>query len=60
MARDALDPWIDTLEPLFEQDKPPPLMALSAQMSATRGAFLGGCLEALTQEPMARALVNGL
>jgi hypothetical protein len=50
MAHDALDQWIDTLAPLFEQEKPPTLMELSAHMTGTRGAFLGGCLEALTQE----------
>jgi len=50
MAHDALDQWIDTLAPLFEQERPPTLMELSAHMSATRGTFLGGCLEALTQE----------
>jgi hypothetical protein len=50
MAHDALDRWIDTLAPLFERTKPPTLMELSAHMTATRGAFLGGCLEALTQE----------
>ena len=36
--------------PLFEQERPPTLMELSAHMTATRGDFLGGCLEALTQE----------
>ena len=50
MAHDALDQWIDTLAPLFEQQKPPTLMELSAHMTGTRGAFLGGCLQALTQE----------
>jgi len=50
MAHDALDPWIDTLAALFEQDRPPTLMELSPRMSATRGAFLGGCLQALTQD----------
>ena len=50
MAHDALDQWIDNLAPLFEQEKPPTLMELSAHMTGTRGAFLGGCLEALTQE----------
>ena len=50
MAHDALDRWIDTLAPLFEQDRPPTLMELSAHLTRTRGAFLGGCLEALTQE----------
>ena len=50
MAHDALDQWIDTLAPLFEQDRPPTLMELSAHLTRTRGAFLGGCLEALTQE----------
>ena len=50
MAHDALDQWIDTLAPLFDQEKPPTLMELSAHMTGTRGAFLGGCLEALTQE----------
>ncbi len=50
MAHDALDQWIDTLAPLFDQDRPPTLMELSAHMTGTRGAFLGGCLEALTQE----------
>ena len=50
MAHDALDRWIEMLAPLFEQDKPPTLMELSAHLTRTRGAFLGGCLEALTQE----------
>ena len=50
MAHDALDQWIDTLALLFERDKPPTLMELSAHLTRTRGAFLGGCLEALTQE----------
>ncbi len=50
MAHDALDQWIDTLAPLFDQQKPPTLMELSAHMTGSRGAFLGGCLEALTQE----------
>jgi len=50
MAHDALDQWIDTLAPLFEQERPPTLMELSAYMTGTRGAFLGGCLQALTQE----------
>jgi hypothetical protein len=50
MAHDALDAWIDTLAPLFEREHPPTLMELSAFMTRTRGAFLGGCLEALTQE----------
>jgi hypothetical protein len=50
MAHEALDQWIDTLAPLFEQEKPPTLMELSSLMTGTRSAFLGGCLEALTQE----------
>jgi hypothetical protein len=50
MAHDALDQWIDTLAPLFERQRPPTLMELSAYMTGTRGAFLGGCLQALTQE----------
>ena len=50
MAHDALDQWIDALAPLFDQQRPPTLMELSAHMTGTRGALLGGCLEALTQE----------
>lgn len=50
MAHDAMDQWINSLAPPFEQERPPTLMELSAHMTRTRGAFLGGCLEALTQE----------
>jgi len=50
MAHDALDQWIDIMAPLFKQERPSTLMELNAHITSTCGAFLGGCLEALTQE----------
>lgn len=60
MAHGALVPWIDTQEPSFEQDKPPtPDGAQRADERHPRcisGRQPGG----VDQEPMARALGNGL
>jgi hypothetical protein len=48
MAHEKLDQWLDCLEPLFHQEKPPTLMELSQTMMQGRGQLMGGIMEDLS------------
>jgi hypothetical protein len=45
-----LDSWLDTLSPVFEQEKPPTLSELSHLFTQTRGDLLGSCLQSFSEE----------
>ena len=50
MAHQALDEWLESLKPLFEQANPPTLMELSGEFMRTRGHLLGACLQSLAEQ----------
>lgn len=45
-----LDAWLDALAGMLAQPEPPTLRAMSTRFTETRRAFLGGCLQAFTEE----------
>ncbi len=49
MAHREVDKWIDQMQPLLEQEKPPTLLELSNHFTQTRGALLGGILQSLSE-----------
>jgi hypothetical protein len=50
MVRKAADHWVDGFIPLFEQDAPPALFALSEPVQTTRLDFLGACMRAAVEK----------
>ena len=44
-----LDTWLDQMALLFEQQRPPTLLELSALFTRTGASLLGGCLQALAE-----------
>ena len=50
MVHKAADQWVDGFAPLFEQDTPPELFALSEHVQTTRLELLGACMKAAIEK----------
>jgi len=49
VAHQQLDQWLDQLQPLFDQEKPPTLLQISQHFTKTRTTLLGGVLQSINE-----------
>jgi len=49
VAHRQLDQWLDQLQPLFDQEKPPTLLEISQHFTRTRTTLLGGVLQSINE-----------